>query len=82
MCNSFPDDWSKAEPTQIDSILSIKQALSGEKMKYTVSPNANNKTGIAEGALVGGNLKTIESLSGSNIRYSNRRKNFICRRYR
>ena len=65
MCNSFPDDWNKAEPTQLDSILSIKQALNGEQMKYTVSPNANNKTGIAEGALVGGNLKTIESLSGS-----------------
>jgi len=65
MCNSFPDDWSKAEPAQIDSILSIKQALTGEKMKYSVPTNPNNKTGIAEGALVGGNLKTIESLSGS-----------------
>lgn len=65
MCNSFPDDWSKAEPTQIDSILSIKQVLMGEKMKYDVAANPNNKTGIAEGQLVGGNLKTIESLSGS-----------------
>ncbi|HEX4375340.1 MAG TPA: LD-carboxypeptidase [Puia sp.] len=65
MCNSFPDDWSKAEPTQLNSILSIKQALSGERMKYTVASNSNNKTGIAEGALVGGNLKTIESLTGS-----------------
>ena len=65
MCNSFPDDWSKAEPSQIDSILSIKQALVGEKMKYDVVPNANNKTGIAEGQLVGGNLKTLESLAGS-----------------
>src|SRR5579863_110050 len=26
MCNSFPDDWSKAEPGQMDSIISIKQA--------------------------------------------------------
>jgi len=65
MCNSFPDDWSKAEQTQIDSILSIKQALVGDKMKYDVSPNTNNKPGIAEGQLVGGNLKTIESLAGS-----------------
>jgi muramoyltetrapeptide carboxypeptidase len=65
MCNSFPDDWNKAEPTQIDSILSIKQVLTGEKMKYDVAPNTNNKTGTAEGQLVGGNLKTIESLSGS-----------------
>jgi muramoyltetrapeptide carboxypeptidase len=65
MCISFPDDWSKAEPAQIDSILSIKQALVGEKMKYDVTPNANNKTGIAEGQLIGGNLKTLESLAGS-----------------
>jgi muramoyltetrapeptide carboxypeptidase len=65
MCNSFPDDWSKAEQTQIDSILSIKQALTGEKMKYSAPKNLNNRTGIAQGQLVGGNLKTIESLSGS-----------------
>jgi muramoyltetrapeptide carboxypeptidase len=65
MCNSFPDDWSKAEPAQIDSILSIKQVLVGEKMKYDVTPNTNNKTGIAEGQLIGGNLKTLESLTGS-----------------
>ncbi|HLY70025.1 MAG TPA: LD-carboxypeptidase [Puia sp.] len=65
MCNSFPDDWSKAEPAQLDSILSIKQALAGERMKYRVASGSNNKTGIAEGALIGGNLKTIESLTGS-----------------
>jgi muramoyltetrapeptide carboxypeptidase len=66
MCNSFPDDWSKAEQTQIDSIISIKQSLVGEKMKYHANPNANNKSGVAEGQLVGGNLKTIESLSGTD----------------
>jgi muramoyltetrapeptide carboxypeptidase len=65
MCNSFPDDWSRAEQTQIDSIISIKQALTGEKMKYRITKNANNRTGTAEGQLVGGNLKTIESLSAS-----------------
>ena len=65
MCNSFPDDWSKAEPGQVDSILSIKQALTGEKMKYNVAPNTQNKNGMAEGILVGGNLKTLESLAGS-----------------
>jgi len=65
MCNSFPDDWNKAEPIQVDTILSIKQALQGEKMKYTFAPNDKNITGNAEGVLVGGNLKTLESLSGS-----------------
>lgn len=65
MCNSFPDDWSKAEPAQVDTILSIKQALLGEQMKYTAPPNEKNKAGLGEGALVGGNLKTLESLAGS-----------------
>ncbi|MBS1667233.1 MAG: LD-carboxypeptidase [Bacteroidetes bacterium] len=65
MCNSFPDDMSKAEPKQIDSMISIKQALQGEKMTYTAPSNSNNKNGKALGSLVGGNLKTIESLSAS-----------------
>ena len=65
MCNSFPYDWSEAEPLQADSILSIRRALSGEKMTYNVLPGAMNKAGIAEGVLVGGNLKTIETLTGS-----------------
>jgi muramoyltetrapeptide carboxypeptidase len=65
MCNSFPDDWSKAEPMQIETILSIKQALTGEKMRYTMLPHEKNKMGTGEGVLVGGNLKTLESLAGS-----------------
>ena len=65
MCNSFPDDWSKAEPAQIETILSIRQALMGEKMKYNFTPNEKNRTGMAEGVLIGGNLKTLESLSGT-----------------
>lgn len=65
MCNSFPDDWSKAEPVQKSSIESIRQCLSGEKMTYDIVPNINNKKGIAKGILVGGNLKTLESLAGS-----------------
>ena len=65
MCNSFPDDWSKAEPTQKETIESINLCLKGERMKYLFIPNAKNKTGIATGELIGGNLKTLESLSGS-----------------
>lgn len=74
MCNSFPDDWSKAEPVQIETIESIGQCLAGKKMSYSASPNANNKTGTAEGELVGGNLKTIESLAGSNSDISTKNK--------
>jgi muramoyltetrapeptide carboxypeptidase len=66
MCNSFPDDWAKAEPVQIASILSIRQALNGEKMKYTIPPQDHNRIGSAQGQLIGGNLKTIETLAGTH----------------
>jgi len=66
MCNSFPDDWTKAEPIQIETILSIKNALIGEQLGYFASTNANNRLGNANGILVGGNLSIIETLAGSN----------------
>jgi muramoyltetrapeptide carboxypeptidase len=65
MYNSFPEDWSKAEPIQVETILSIRKALTGEKLQYSAMPHPKNKFGTAEGILVGGNLKTLESLSGS-----------------
>ena len=65
VCNSFPDDWSLAEPIQIETIESIQLALSGKKMKYTVAPNPQNKLGTADGVLIGGNLKMLETLSGT-----------------
>jgi muramoyltetrapeptide carboxypeptidase len=65
MSNSFPDDWSKADAVQVETIDSIRQCLSGTKMSYTALPNAGNKTGRASGELVGGNCKTLESLAGS-----------------
>ena len=65
MCNSFPDDWSKAEQLHKETIESINQCLKGEKMNYLFTPNEKNKTGLATGELVGGNLKTLESLAGS-----------------
>jgi muramoyltetrapeptide carboxypeptidase len=57
MINSFPDNLMTAEPIQRDTIISIKQALSGTKMNYTAAPNISNKTGSANGILIGGNLK-------------------------
>ncbi|MGZ3845024.1 MAG: S66 peptidase family protein [Flavisolibacter sp.] len=65
MINSFPDDWNTAEPIQIETIISIQDALGGKKMSYSATPNTNNKQGLAEGVLVGGNLKTLETLSGT-----------------
>ncbi|HWK02821.1 MAG TPA: LD-carboxypeptidase [Puia sp.] len=66
MCNSFPEDWSKAEPVQAQSILSIRQALTGEKILYDIPHQEKNRPGSGEGLLVGGNLKTIETLSGTS----------------
>lgn len=65
MCNSFPEDWAKAEAVQIASIASIKDALTGIKMKYNITANEKNRKGITEATLVGGNLKTIETLAGT-----------------
>jgi muramoyltetrapeptide carboxypeptidase len=65
MTNSFPDDWNTAEPIQIETIISIHDALSGKKMKYSTTTNSKNRQGIVDGILIGGNLKTIETLSGT-----------------
>jgi muramoyltetrapeptide carboxypeptidase len=65
MCNSFPDNWSLAEPIQISTILSIRQALTGQDFKYRADASAFNKYGKAEGLLKGGNLSIIASLTGT-----------------
>lgn len=65
MTNSFPKEWSVAEPVQVETIISIDDALRGRKIIYNVQPNPQNRTGTGEGVVAGGNLKTIESLSGS-----------------
>jgi muramoyltetrapeptide carboxypeptidase len=65
MCNSFPDDWARAEPIQAECILSIRQALAGNNMSYTAAPHPLNRSGSARAPLVGGNLKTIETLAGT-----------------
>ena len=65
MCNSFPDDWAKAEPIQAECILSIRQALIGDKMAYNTTPHPQNRPGTAQAQLVGGNLKTIETLAAT-----------------
>jgi len=65
MCNSFPDNWSLAEPIQMETILSIKQALIGQKMAYTSPASAFNRTGNTAAPLVGGNLSIIATLTGT-----------------
>lgn len=65
MCNSFPDDFKAAEPIVQDTILSIKKALSGERMQYTAAADPKNRSGIASGMLIGGNLSIVASVAGT-----------------
>ena len=65
MTNSFPGDWSKAEPIQIETINSINRAIAGNKMVYGAIPHTQNKNGAGEGLLIGGNLKLLESMAGT-----------------
>ncbi|KYP16532.1 LD-carboxypeptidase [Flavihumibacter sp. CACIAM 22H1] len=65
MCNSFPDNWQKADDLQKATILSIRDLLFGKPMQFEL-PSANlNRPGVGVGQLIGGNCKTIESISGS-----------------
>ena len=66
MCNSFPADWSKAEPSQVETINSIRKCLAGEQMVYTAAVHERNRPGTAEGILVGGNLSILQNLSGTD----------------
>ena len=66
MCNSFPSDWSVAEPVQVATIKSIENALKGETMSYTAEYQADNRLGEAVGELIGGNLRCIENLAGTD----------------
>lgn len=65
MCNSFPKDWGRASEVQKQSIESIGNGLKGIKNEYKIAWNKNNKSGIAEGELVGGNLSIIENAAGT-----------------
>ncbi|MEO6914708.1 MAG: LD-carboxypeptidase, partial [Chitinophagaceae bacterium] len=65
MCNSFPDNWASAEPIQVETILSIRNALQGRKMSYPFPSHPMNRIGRADGILIGGNLRTIENMAGT-----------------
>ncbi|WP_298732154.1 LD-carboxypeptidase [uncultured Chitinophaga sp.] len=66
MCNSFPDDLQSADPEVQQTILSIRQALTGVPMQYTALPDTRNRYGEGRGLLIGGNLSMIQSVSGTD----------------
>lgn len=66
MCNSFPTNWQAAPDVQKATILSIRDALMNKrKMSYLAPFNTQNRPGEATAKIIGGNLRTIENLSGT-----------------
>jgi len=65
MCGSFPKDWVQADEIQKATILSIKDALEGRIVNYPAPTATANRFGVAEGKIIGGNLKILENLNGS-----------------
>lgn len=60
MAGAFNDGGSNDEFIQ-----SMKYALLGERMEYRCTTNHYNKSGVAEGELIGGNLSLLAHLIGS-----------------
>lgn len=65
MCNSFPANWAEADVNQRASIEGIFDCLTGKKMRYTAAAHPSDRLGVAEGILIGGNLRLLESHSGT-----------------
>ncbi|MFM7710995.1 MAG: LD-carboxypeptidase, partial [Ferruginibacter sp.] len=74
MCNSFPANWTEADANQRSSIEGIFDCLTGQKMKYTAPVHPANRVGIAEGVLIGGNLRLLESHAGTPSSLDTRKK--------
>ena len=66
MTNSFPDDPATADNLQMQTIDSIRQSISGERMSYETPPSEFNRNGTTTGRLIGGNLRTLETLAGTS----------------
>jgi muramoyltetrapeptide carboxypeptidase len=58
----MPISIPKATPEAIET---LRIAMFGESLKYTIEPNIMNRLGDASGELVGGNLSILYSLFGS-----------------
>ena len=61
MCTSLQDDLSSIEET----VSTFKDAIFGNSLSYTLKGSNYNKTGVAEGQLVGGNLTMLHTMLGS-----------------
>ena len=55
------------ETNSKEALDSMKKALFGEKLVHSFDTHSDNKNGVGEGVLVGGNLSIIYSLCGTDI---------------
>lgn len=55
-------------------VQSLRQALSGARANYLVSAQAENREGVCEGRLIGGNLALVAHLVGSASSYNGKNK--------
>jgi muramoyltetrapeptide carboxypeptidase len=62
MCTSLTEDLSEIET----AVSTLKKAVFGEKLSYTLDSNEYSKPGAAEGVLVGGNLTLLHTMLGSD----------------
>lgn len=62
MCTSMSEDQTEIA----SAISSMKKAIFGKTLSYTVEGDIHNKTGNANGALVGGNLTLLHTMLGSD----------------
>jgi len=60
---AMPITVAKATPETIES---LRKALFGESLEYSIPFDSSNKLGNAKGEIVGGNLSILYSLMGSN----------------
>lgn len=61
----MPVQIAKNRTETTDALVSLRKALFGERLTYSIPFSKNNKTGVAEGVLVGGNLTLLQSLTGT-----------------
>ena len=62
-------------PTGTEAALdSLRRVLFGEELSYSTPAHAFNRTGIAEGQLIGGNLALLHNVSGTSSDFSTKGK--------
>ena len=62
---AMPRYFFLEDGTPAENLISLMQLISGEKVSYSFKNGESNRTGVATGELVGGNLSIISSLQGT-----------------